>query len=489
MKDISFRLFFIVTGLFFAGMFMLCSCEDEESFTVDVNSLLSFSCDTVDFDTVLVGIGSSTQRFKVYNKNDKGLIISNVSLASDGHSGFRVNVNGQSGTDFHNMEIYDNDSMFVFVELTAKTQNSDLPVIIEDSLVFTLQSGKIQSVVLTARAQNVNLLKGEIITENRFFDADKPYLIYDSLVVGPEALLELNAGATLMFHSNADLIVRGQLICKGTIDNPVVFRGARTDKMLPYLPYDRLDAQWGGIRIMPESFGNVFESVDIHGGSYGIECSLAGIEYYKLQMHNSKVHNVSADALRLDYCAGRFVNCEFSNAGGNCVTLIGGYNEFAHCTLTQFYPWSAEHGSALYFCNVKNDTIYPLEKAEFYNCFITGSGEDEIFGSRIEDDKVAFNCKFTGCAVNTDIEGEPNKSYFVDCVAENAENNAFKSNNFICVDNDNYVYDFRLDSLSVARGVGIGHLPDDCVFDKNGVERPTLKPDAGCYQYLTTINE
>ena len=70
MKDISFRLFFIVTGLFFAGMFMLCSCEDEESFTVDVNSLLSFSCDTVDFDTVLVGIGSSTQRFKVYNKNN-----------------------------------------------------------------------------------------------------------------------------------------------------------------------------------------------------------------------------------------------------------------------------------------------------------------------------------------------------------------------------------------------------------------------------------
>jgi hypothetical protein len=32
-------------------------------------------------------------------------------------------------------------------------------------------------------------------------------------------------------------------------------------------------------------------------------------------------------------------------------------------------------------------------------------------------------------------------------------------------------------------------LPDDCVFDKNGVERPTLKPDAGCYQYVTTIHE
>lgn len=467
---------------------VLSSCDDDENFTLSYNSVLAFSADTVSFDTVLVGVGSSTQRFKVYNRNDDGLRISEVCLASGGSSGFRVNVNGQSGTEFRDLELYAGDSMYVFVELTAGTQTRDLPVELLDSMVFTLASGRTQSVVLSACAQNVEVLRGVVVEENMALDGVRPYLVYDSLVVGSGACLELLAGCRLMFHSGAELVVRGQLVCSGRVDSLVVMRGARTDKMFPYLPYDRLDAQWGGVRIMPESFGNVLDWVDIHGGEWGIDCGLSGVDYYKLLMSNSSVHNVGGDALRMEYCAGRFVNCEFSNAKGNCVTLVGGHNEFVHCTMAQFYPWSGEHGNALYFCNVKNDTIYPLEKAEFRNCFVTGNGEDEVFGTRIEDDKVAFNCRFVGCAVNTDIEGEANNSYYVDCVAENEENGGFKSTNFRCVDIENYMYDFRLDSLSVARGAGVGDLPDDCLFDKDGVERPLHKPDAGCYQYVEVAN-
>ena len=44
-------------------------------------------------------------------------------------------------------------------------------------------------------------------------------------------------------------------------------------------------------------------------------------------------------------------------------------------------------------------------------------------------------------------------------------------------------YDFRLDSLSPAIGIGdsIAALPYPT--DRNGVSRALLKPDAGCYQY------
>ncbi|MGN1240585.1 MAG: hypothetical protein ACI4TV_06895, partial [Paludibacteraceae bacterium] len=46
-------------------------------------------------------------------------------------------------------------------------------------------------------------------------------------------------------------------------------------------------------------------------------------------------------------------------------------------------------------------------------------------------------------------------------------------------------YDFRLDSLSPARGIGDSITALSYPIDRNGTSRQYTLPDAGCYQYST----
>lgn len=87
------------------------SCDYEETYTTSSSALLDFSADTVRFDTVFTTIGSSTQLFKVYNRGGESLMLPYIRLASGGGSGFRVNVDGMSGTEFADVEVRDGDSL------------------------------------------------------------------------------------------------------------------------------------------------------------------------------------------------------------------------------------------------------------------------------------------------------------------------------------------------------------------------------------------
>jgi hypothetical protein len=69
----SFR-FFI--GMMMCGFgFSLASCY-EEKFTTDPADVVSFSTDTVSFDTVLTEISTVTRYFKVFNPHDLFITIS-----------------------------------------------------------------------------------------------------------------------------------------------------------------------------------------------------------------------------------------------------------------------------------------------------------------------------------------------------------------------------------------------------------------------------
>ena len=482
------RLYYILCLLCLTG-FLAVACSDDEEFTSNVSMRLDFSTDTVRFDTVFTTIGSSTQRFKVYNRNDKGIRLSSVSLAGKGESGFRINVDGQYGTSISDVEVLHEDSIFVFVEVTVNPQASDSPVLIRDTVVFALESGIRQQVILEAYGQDVIIMRAEVVYDDRELSAARPYLIYDSLVVSANARLTIPAGAKLCFHQGASMYVHGQVVCEGSVSEPVVFRGDRTDKLFPYLPYDRLDAQWGGISISSESYGNLFNHVDIHGGTYGIACDSAMTDRRKMELTNSVVHNVSGNGVHAVCCNMLVANTQISNSGGHCVSLFGGSSEFVHCTLAQFYPWNASRGSALYFCNAADDFLYPLEKAYFYNTIVTGNSSDDVLGGDINRNKddvssseVPFNYLFANCLLNTKIKEQDAASY-VDCILESEENETFKASDFRNIDTDNYIYDFRLSEKSVARGVGSASFSSDYPLDMLGVARPDEHPDAGCYQW------
>ncbi len=237
---------------FVAAMF---SCSDDIAYTTDSSASISFSKDTVTFDTVFSSMGSSTKNFQVYNDNDKAVRLRSVRLASDGRSGFRLNVDGQSGTSLKDIDILAKDSIYVFVEVRVNPQDEDSPVRVRDSLIFTLENGNAKQVILEAYGQDIVVLKGHVVAGDETFGSARPYLIYDSLRVDEGATLTISEGTTLCFHSGAELLVHGRLVAEGTVENPVTFRGDRTDKMFAYLPYDRLDGLWGGIHLYPQSPG------------------------------------------------------------------------------------------------------------------------------------------------------------------------------------------------------------------------------------------
>ena len=105
------NIWIIVLGFVLA----FASCKKEVDFS-DNNSLkLAFSTDTITFDTVFTSIGSSTRQLMIYNDNNENLKISSIRLESGNMSQFAVNIDGESGYDFSDIEIYSKDSIFVFV--------------------------------------------------------------------------------------------------------------------------------------------------------------------------------------------------------------------------------------------------------------------------------------------------------------------------------------------------------------------------------------
>ena len=488
----------IVISLLFGVM--IVSCNDDDQFTTSSDALLRFEEDTISLDTVISTLGSSTHRFKVFNPNSKGLHITTAELSSGGSSGFRVNIDGHSGPVLHDLDILKEDSIFIFAEITPPEQSSDTPVYVSDELVFHLESGVTQKLILEAYVQDVTFLHAPRIDGSETWSSKKPYVIYDSLVVGPNGVLTLDPGVSLYFHSGSYLGVHGQLVCNGTIEGRITFRGDRTDRIFPYLPYDRLDGQWGGVILYPESKKNLFDYVDIHGGFWGIDCPLSTVDDHKYYIQNSIIHNFSAGCgLSATNCIGQVLNSQISNSGGDCVRLVGGYHNFVHTTLAHF-PLSTSNGTALYFTNVLNDTIYPLESANFYNCLITGYTTDEIVGNRLENSDASFNVLFSHSLINIKLSEEDKKSLssmFVDCVNETDGSKDWQKDsdgaydasimwgtkNFLTIDHHDCVYDFSLTEESRARGIGDGKYVEYCPTDLHGVNRPATNPDAGCWQY------
>ncbi|MFZ7143695.1 MAG: hypothetical protein ACO1G6_00005, partial [Bacteroidota bacterium] len=97
-KLLPFALFFGLISTF------LFSCKKDE-FETSGNVQLTFSEDTIMFDTVFTSVGSATEVFTVYNTEDKAILISSLRLANGQASDFRLNVDGMPGKAFTDVEI------------------------------------------------------------------------------------------------------------------------------------------------------------------------------------------------------------------------------------------------------------------------------------------------------------------------------------------------------------------------------------------------
>ena len=495
-KDIRCRLCLLppfkggVGWVFLLLLISVCACDDYDTWTTSPSARLAMSRDTVAFDTLITDLSSTTQTLVVSNTGDKGVRIRRVELAQGSESHFRVNVDGQYlysgvGEDF---EVRRKDSIYVRIEVCLPYQDSDEIHEWKDELLFCLESGVTQKVVLTASGMDVVVLRGETVAADRTLSAARPYLIYDSLVVAPGATLTLPEGCTLMFHDQTSLLVHGTLLARGTVAKPVTLRGDRTDRMFPYLPYDNTPNRWGGVHFFADSHDNRLTQCDIHSGDYGILCDSTALDNVSdsssplLILEDCVVHNIGGPGLVLTHCHTQVTGTQISNTLGHCVDISGGAHTFVHCTIAQFYPLSANRGDALSLGDSEGEVFRPLLWAHFLNCVITGYADDVIMGhfaeTTLPEVDFLFQNSLLRTPATTDVERFRSVRYDLPDSLDVSGKDHFR-----LFDTHAFLYDFTPDSLSAIRGLA----DPDCarLFPVDRLGRSRLadgQPDAGAYE-------
>lgn len=467
---------------------LLTSCSDDDSFSTSSGARLTFAVDTVRFDTVFSTVPTATKSFWVYNNSGDGLRIQTAQLEHGNQNGYRVNIDGTfldntTGSISNNFEVRKGDSIRVFVELTSPTNGGDGPQLIEDNIVFTLESGAQQKVCLSAYSWDAQLVNSLVVSNDTTIASQKPIVIYGGIKVDSAATLTIEAPTKLYFHDGAGVDVFGRLVVNGTATDNVVFRGDRTDRMFDYLPYDRVSGQWGGVRFHSSSTGNTLTYADIHSGSNGITCDSTGVTegVSDLVLSRSTVHNCKGVGVSL-HCNNVLIeNCQISNTYGDCLAILGGSVSVVNCTLAQFYPFSYGRGAALRFSNGSSETASPLASLSVNNTLITGYETDEIMGEQTDDSTIAYNYHFANSILRTPaITDETVLAHFSDVIFETPEDSVQGKQHFANIDEVNLRYDFSLDSLSAARqrAVTVGTYSTDRRGKSYGD-----KPDIGCFQY------
>lgn len=458
------------------------ACEDEK-YLNSPDAQLRFSADTIMFDTVFSTIGSTTRLLKIFNPYHEKVMISRIKVGSGELSSFRLNINGLVGNEAYEVEIPPNDSIFIFVEVTVDPTGQSLPMVVKDSIEFTINFNR-QAVQLIAWGQDFHLIrKGNLRTTT--WGNDKPYLVYDYAFVDSLNTLTIEPGARVHFHKGAGLYVRGNIVANGTKDNPILFTSDRLEEA-----YKNLPDQWNGILIFSGSKNNQLDYVNIKNANIGLQVGTLEHEgTASVKIANTRIENMAYAGIFALKSKITAYNTVVANCGFYATALlVGGEYEFYHTTIANYWGgFSAKprKTSSLTISNLvkfakadgsENVFTGDLKKAHFGNCIIYGNNPLELELGFQPDNQ--FNYYFDHCIIQL-----PDTFNISD---RNRYNNVWKGKDFVPKFKDPYKnLDFQLDTLSPAKDRGSAVYSRLFPFDKKGMDR-TLDdgPDLGAYERI-----
>lgn len=471
-----------------AVLLCMSACDDSDSFSSSASNTLTFTTDTLAMDTLFSSVASPTYTFWAHNNSGDGIVISQARLQRGNQTGFRVNIDGEYldntlGSVATNIKVRKGDSIRVFVELTARTNDNVEPQLVEDNLLFTLESGVTQSVNLRAYSWDATIADSLIIHSDTTIASTKPIIINGGIRVDSAATLTILSPTTLYFHDSAGMDIYGTLVVKGEAGADVTMRGDRTDHMFDYLPYDRVSGQWRGLRFYPSSWGNSMQFADIHSATDGIICDSCAYDSIrtKITLDCVTIHNCKGVGFASYNAPIVIQNSQVTNTLGDCVAIYGGRATIVYCTFAQFYPFDADRGAALRFTNFVGDYPYPLHLVECYNTLITGYEEDVIYGE-MNDTTVAFLYYFRNSILRTEKPDTATlaSGLYNDIIWEASTDSVQGKSHFATIDEDNLIYNFALDSTSTARHGAISL--EGFTYDRTGAARKDTA-DIGAYEY------
>ncbi|MCF8432837.1 MAG: right-handed parallel beta-helix repeat-containing protein [Crocinitomicaceae bacterium] len=433
---------------------------------------LSFSKDTVVFDTVFTTIGSTTQQFKIYNNENKTVLIEDIQLMGGENSPFRINVDGVPGLTMADIELEGNDSLFAFVEVTLDVNGQNLPMVIEDSIRFRT-NGKDQYVILAAWGQDMyyhysNFQNEQFDLNEGTWPNDKPHVIYGAAVVDSAKTLNIQPNTSIYMHKNAILYVyKGTLNINGTKDNEVIIQGDRLEA-----DYDDVTGQFYGVYFQ-EARPSAIDYAIIKNGISGVHLFSKDQSFassYTLKLTNTKISNQARYGVFI-YSGARVKaeNCIISKNGTHALLVLeGGDFNFNHCDLLGYgTSQSPAVGISNFYNDYANGTqnIGSINEGVIYNSIIYGGQISEIAFDTIPDAMVTLSFDIKNCL----IKREPVST-------SNYYSNIFWNNNplFTSVTNDDYSFA----AGSVLNSNGFVTSVD---MDINGIGRG-IPPDIGAIE-------
>ena len=367
------------------------ACKKQKIQTV--GGTLTFSTDTLKFDTVFTAAGSFTNAMLIYNPQNEEVILSSVQLARGGNSYFHLNVDGFSGNTVTNLKIAAHDSLYVFATVNIDPSNANNPFVITDSLVATL-NGKNFYVPFTAYGQNAHYIVSDSIRADSIWLTDKPYVVIHSCVVGPGATLNIPANCKVYMHQDARFFVYGAL----NVDtsgvpgmDSVVFQGDRLDRA--YFGYIGYPGEWGGFYFIQGSKGRIKNAVIKNCGGpttyNGFTTQPAAIEVDStatLYIDHSLVENSFGYGIFSWAGNTTATSCLVSTTGMEALAIIeGGNDSITNCTFANYGTAAVTHASngtvtiVNYLNNGAGAPPTPGNlNAVLRNCIVYGSLDSEV---------------------------------------------------------------------------------------------------------------
>ena len=494
----------------------IISCKRETDIIGGNYNLLSFSMDTVLFDTIFTSVGSTTRYLKVYNNQQNDVLINSIQLAKGQNSLFKINVDGEAGYSIDNTLLRGGDSLYIFTEVNIDPNGLNSPLIETDSILFHIEKS-VQDVNLVAWGRDAYFHSGTpdyqqyispnldsilysdffeyipeelyglyfhyySIKENTIWNNQKPHVIYGDIIIENGATLTIQEGSEIYLHNKSWIVVDSlsTLQSIGSSSAPILFQSDRLDNH-SLIDYSNTPGQWGKIWIMPGSINNIFNYTILKNGQTGIHIDgVNNIEDLPMNpsliIKNSIIYNMSNIGILAQGTKVYGENILLANCGQNLLTLnIGGSYDFKHCTFANFWPYSSRQTPSIFLNNYYEDSNGNIQnrdliQATFSNCIIDGSNENEILFD--QSNEAIFNYILDHCSIKLDEEYWANWNH-TSCI----NNITSESVGFI----DYTLYNFELDSNSIAiNNAGID-VAQEVPYDINGISR-IENPDIGCFE-------
>ncbi len=454
-------------------VFIIWACQpEEEVFTDDPNLKLTYSTDTLEFDTLIANLDSRSRRVRIFNPNANAIRINRLGMATN-PSPFRLIINGQESTSFSNIDLLGGDSLLVVVSANLPGDNNVQPSLIKDSLLIDYLNSS-DHVKVRAWRQDAQVKRGLQISEPTVWPAGLPYLIEDFLLIDSAGSLTIEAGSKIFMQNGAGIFVQGKLEILGTAAARVLITSSRFDEA-----YEEAPGQWDGIYILEGSEGNIIQHAEIKNGTYGVRVGAPDDNNtFDVEISHTIIANMaSAGILAFTsdvYAYNTLIyNCRDFLVGN----IAGGNYRYEHCTFTNFPTDFFREEPSVQFSDVlflQDDVIAAPLNVFLRNSIIWGGLDEELL-----------------------ISDEGNH-----LITLNITNNIIRSNNALFDVNNNQLSradnypsfmatlgrDYSIDSLSPAIDTAV---PSAIITDLTGMARDSL-PDLGAYEWFPmpdTLNE